>query len=68
MENNKVITLNKKNEILNVETFPNAEAAYEYYTDSIRILNKHLPKGETVTVIRCRWNEVMTMETINGKN
>ena len=68
MENNKVITLNKDNKPLSVEELPSAEAAYEYYTDSIRILNSRLPKGETVTIIRMRWGSIMAMETITGKN
>lgn len=66
MENNKVITLDKNNNIISTESFPNADAAYEYYTDSIRILNKRLPKNEVITIVRMRWDSVMTMETIRG--
>lgn len=68
MENNKVITLNRYNKVISSESFPNADSAYEYYTDSICVLKNRLPKGEVVTVVRMRWDNIMAMETITGKN
>ena len=66
MENNRVATINDNYKVLSMENYPTAEAAYEAWVEAIRILKKHLPKGETVTVIRYRWNQVMTMETVVG--
>ena len=63
---NRVATANRKNEIISIEDFSTPEAAYDYYKDSIRILKKHLPKGETVTVIRFREGAIMAMETVVG--
>ena len=66
MENNKVATLNSKYEVLNIESYPSAEAAYADYVETIRILRNRLPKGEKVTVVRYRWNQIMAMETVSG--
>ena len=66
MENNMIVTLNQKNEILNTESYPTADAAYEAYTEAVRILKKHLSTGEKVTVCRFRWGSIMAMEDVVG--
>jgi hypothetical protein len=66
MENNRIAVLNHKHEVLSTESYPTADAAYEAYTDAIRVLKKHLTKGEKVTVCRIRWGQVMAFEDVVG--
>ena len=68
MENNKIVVLDQKNEILSIENYPTADAAHEAYTEAIRLLKKHLPAGRKLTVCRFRWGSIMAMEDVVGTN
>lgn len=63
-ENNKVVIFDKNYNVLNVEFFPDAETAYNYYKESIKITSDSLKKGETVIICRYRWDMLMTFERV----
>ena len=43
-----------------------AEKAYEEYIENIRLIKKHIGRGEQFTVARVNDGQIMTLETIKG--
>lgn len=50
--------------MVHVTYYLTADEAYEDYKKSVRFFKECLPIGETITVVRERWGNIMAMETI----
>ena len=64
--NHEVRTYNKAMECVYTNNHQTAESAYEEYTENIRIIKKHINKGEEITVVRLNDGAVVAIETIKG--
>lgn len=62
----EVRTFNSKGDCLYTNHHRTAEAAYEEYVDNIRIIKKHIRKGEKIIVARYNDGDLMTFEKIEG--
>ena len=61
-----VRTYNRDYKVVYENHHRTAEAAYEEYVENIRIIKKHIQKGEKFTVARVNDGMIMTLETIEA--